>query len=326
MRLIDIIKKTHINEAQKVSELKRIIDEGSEDINQTDQYGWTPLHHAASGNCVEIINLLIDNGAAVNAADQDTFTPLHRAALHGCAEAAKILIEKGASVHQTTKGGYTPLHWAAQLSILSELNQIDRIDVAKANTVKVLVANGADVNRAVRPRGDYPLFLAVLHEYEEVVKALIMAGADMYQAYGTDENAFLCAKPELQAQMQGWFNDPAAVAKRAELKKNTPQPYWNLFVSFVAGVTVIYPAVKLSQYFWRLRHVSEKKPLEQNQTEVTANTENSQAEVGQNKALYFTYPSFSLFYEKGLEGEWGTRHTKEEVEAVPLTYRMALGL
>jgi len=47
--------------------LKHIEAKGPESINVADRNGWTPLHEASRGGHIEIIKLLVDNGADVNA-------------------------------------------------------------------------------------------------------------------------------------------------------------------------------------------------------------------------------------------------------------------
>ena len=56
--------------------IKFLIDSGA-DVNVKDQFGWFPLHHAASLAIldVEILKYLIEKGADVNVLDDDGKTP-----------------------------------------------------------------------------------------------------------------------------------------------------------------------------------------------------------------------------------------------------------
>jgi hypothetical protein len=58
--------------------------------------GETPLHLAASGGHVEILELLLDEGAHVDAQDIDGETPLHYAVMAGQVEAVAVLLSHGA--------------------------------------------------------------------------------------------------------------------------------------------------------------------------------------------------------------------------------------
>jgi len=70
--------------------------------------------------------------------DLCTFTQLHGAVVAGCDEAIRFLIESGATVDQRDEFGNTPLHKAAWLR--------------QINTVKLLVAHGADLGAKQKDR------------------------------------------------------------------------------------------------------------------------------------------------------------------------------
>lgn len=59
---------------------------------------WTCLHFASSAGHVEIVRLLLDNGAFVDALDDIGRTPLHHASARGHPEVVMLLIERGANV------------------------------------------------------------------------------------------------------------------------------------------------------------------------------------------------------------------------------------
>ena len=79
------------------------------DVNAKDENGWTPLHHAATWDSKEIVELLIAKGADVNAKNDDESTPLHYAETK---EVAELLIAKGADVNAKDEDGETPLYYA----------------------------------------------------------------------------------------------------------------------------------------------------------------------------------------------------------------------
>jgi hypothetical protein len=99
-------------------------------------------------------------GTDPNARNRSGETPLMVAALKGEPEVALALIERGAVVNPP---GWTPLHYAAAGNSLPAL--------------QLLLKHGATVD-ARAPNSRTPLMLAVLHASEEVIDALLEAGAD----------------------------------------------------------------------------------------------------------------------------------------------------
>ena len=81
------------------------------DINHP---GWTPLHYAATGGNIGIIQLLLDESAYIDAESPNGTTPLMMAARYGSPDAVKLLIEEGADVHLKNQIGLTALDFANQ--------------------------------------------------------------------------------------------------------------------------------------------------------------------------------------------------------------------
>ncbi|MGL9759313.1 MAG: ankyrin repeat domain-containing protein [Wolbachia sp.] len=64
-----------------------------------DVEGSTPLHLAASSNCKDSVEVLLQNGADVNAIGKGGCTPLHLAVINGNTEIVELLLHKKADVH-----------------------------------------------------------------------------------------------------------------------------------------------------------------------------------------------------------------------------------
>lgn len=79
------------------------------DVNKT---GWTPLHYAATGGHLKMIELLLEHYAFIDAQAPNGNTPLMMAAYFGTPEAVKLLIEQGADVKMTNQSGKTALDFA----------------------------------------------------------------------------------------------------------------------------------------------------------------------------------------------------------------------
>lgn len=69
------------------------------DVNVFDEIGLTPLHHAAMGEHLAVVELLLASGANVNARHEPTFsdTPLGKVAGSCSLELARILVKAGAN-------------------------------------------------------------------------------------------------------------------------------------------------------------------------------------------------------------------------------------
>lgn len=72
-----------------VDTVKKMIQFGT-DVNATSN-GMTPLMFAARYNKVEIVKLLLENGARVNTKDEKGFTALKHAELSNATEAAELI-------------------------------------------------------------------------------------------------------------------------------------------------------------------------------------------------------------------------------------------
>ena len=76
------------------------------DVNKP---GWTPLHYAATGGHVPIVEFLLDESAYIDAESPNGTTPLMMAAMYGSPEAVKFLIQAGADLTLKNQLGMTAL-------------------------------------------------------------------------------------------------------------------------------------------------------------------------------------------------------------------------
>ena len=74
----------------------------------------TPLHRAAASGHVDIINLLLDNGAKVNSLDKIGQNPLHYAASNNQPQAIKALMAQGGNALSRDNFGNSPISIASQ--------------------------------------------------------------------------------------------------------------------------------------------------------------------------------------------------------------------
>src|SRR5688572_26900384 len=99
--------------------VKALLNNGA-DVNERAEFYGNPLHYIAMkiGMNMNIVRLLIENGAHVNQIDESyyKYAPIHYAT--GCLgniEMVKILIKNNANINIRSHCGNTPLHHSADV-------------------------------------------------------------------------------------------------------------------------------------------------------------------------------------------------------------------
>lgn len=135
------------------------------DINKPILEGRTALSLAAESNHMQMVNLLLLNGAKVNAIDEYTkHTPLHIASRDGNTAIAEVLIKAGADQNARNNANETPLHLAVQ-------------DDNNIEVVKLLIKNKANVD-AKADADCTPLHYAAWKNSQKIAQLLVKAGAN----------------------------------------------------------------------------------------------------------------------------------------------------
>ena len=104
------------------------------DVNKT---GWAPLHYAATGGHLAMIELLLENHAYIDAESPNGTTPLMMAAHYGTPAAVKLLLEAGADPRLKNQLGLTAIDFA---------NRAGRQDAAELIAASV---------RSAQPKGKW---------------------------------------------------------------------------------------------------------------------------------------------------------------------------
>ncbi|XP_014875769.1 ankyrin-2b isoform X15 [Poecilia latipinna] len=120
--------------------------------------GETALHMAARAGQVEVVRCLLRNGAMVDARAREDQTPLHIASRLGKTEIVQLLLQHMAHPDAATTNGYTPLHISAR--------------EGQVETASVLLEAGASHSLATK-KGFTPLHVAAKYGNLDVVKLLM---------------------------------------------------------------------------------------------------------------------------------------------------------
>ena len=95
---------------------------GLPDVNCRDMGGRTPLHHAAAGNRLTTMQVLVDAGAQINAKDDTGATILHLGVRS--ASAIQFALGHGVDVNSKDHASRTVLHWLALLNLWQDSHSV----------------------------------------------------------------------------------------------------------------------------------------------------------------------------------------------------------
>lgn len=170
----------------KLETVKDLVNKNQNLLQTKDEVMNTPLHLAIENKKNDVAIFLINKGSDVNSTSNTGETPLHIAAKWRRVEIVALLISKGAKIDVNDGSNYTPLTNAIQH--YQNLSQ----QTGKLETIKLLVENGADINK----RGLWnwlPIQVAAEFGSEEIVNYLIENGAIIPTDQGRDSYQLLFA-------------------------------------------------------------------------------------------------------------------------------------
>ncbi|KAH8126986.1 hypothetical protein FP744_10007711 [Trichoderma asperellum] len=191
-----------LSRGQDGLEVAKILLQAGADVNAKAQYGATGMHIAAQfGILFEILNFLVEIGKnsldnEIDETDEYGQTPLLIAIYEADWEAAKLLLARGASVHADKRNGYTPVLGAVigeQEDILQQLlgkganvNDEDKdgysplhlaVLYRNQNITSLLLGAGASIDTVERSMNDTPIHTAIRNGHTEIVQLLLDRGA-----------------------------------------------------------------------------------------------------------------------------------------------------
>lgn len=121
---------------------------------------------ACVGGHMDVVRILLDNGANVRQKKKDGWTALMGACREGHKDVVELLLEKGANVGQAQDDGWTALLAACQKGDLG--------------VVKMLLDKGADMGQ-LKTNGYTSLMYACKGGHVNVIELLLVKGADVGQ-------------------------------------------------------------------------------------------------------------------------------------------------
>jgi ankyrin repeat protein len=155
-------------------------------VDAVSKAGFTPLVFAVIKNDAPSIKTLLAAGAYPNAALRSGARPIIVAMQYRHAEAAQLLLERGADIGVRDRSGNTTLHLAAQAGDLDLVRALlgkgadpnARTPKSSAPAGARGVAGGGGFGRGGPAGEQTPLMMAARGDHEQVMRALVEAGAD----------------------------------------------------------------------------------------------------------------------------------------------------
>ena len=189
-------------------------------IEDKNKYFSTPLHLAVDLSHIDIVKLLLENGADANDVDTVGRTPFHFACMRGNMDIANLLIKEGCDIHKNEMTGHSAMHFACMSD--------------NVKMVEFLLKNGFKVDEMPKFKTTSPLIVATRFNRANIVQFLLEKGVDvnsLLEAFNT--SALYYAAEEGHDQVLTILLDHGAKTEiKAFYKLRVPFTYFHPFSFF----------------------------------------------------------------------------------------------
>ncbi|RUS77342.1 hypothetical protein EGW08_014896 [Elysia chlorotica] len=120
-------------ERQMLNDLKQVANAGG-DLEIRDHQGASMLHIAAANGYMDVADFLLDHHVSVDSCDAESWQPIHAASYWGQLDILELLVQNGADLDSKTKNGETPFDLSEDPDIKQRiLDMKDEIETNKAS-------------------------------------------------------------------------------------------------------------------------------------------------------------------------------------------------
>jgi len=162
------------------TDVVRALVSAGADVNTKTNNGWSALGVASDGH-IEVVNILLDNGAHIESRDDCGGTLLWSAARNGSVQIIDLLVEHEADVDAVNYSGFTPVCIAA--------------DRGHRDAVKTLLQHGANSRYLDHEYIDpvYRTALLCTRDVKEILELLLNYGLPETATHGVREDTLIDA-------------------------------------------------------------------------------------------------------------------------------------
>lgn len=191
-----------------IEEVKRLLREHPEDVNQMNVLGLTALHFAVAEGHIATVDLLLNHGAAVNPGNDGEsskyMTPLMKTVSGNHVALVQMLLDRGALVNRKYRiKEQTALHLAVRYCPFNE------------EIVLALLRHGANVDERDE-NGQTPLMVAAASGFEKAIDILLKHRANPFLEDNNHNTLFTLL--DIDSSFRFTTEDPAKMARELEME------------------------------------------------------------------------------------------------------------